>query len=213
VIDAARTENELLPAALAIAYSDRSQISANRAATMLAHPAPQVRTAALAQLTTPRTRRPVDGFPQTRSAEENNVLPGLSRLTADLPKEQIEALLKTDNPRQQAQAKLLLLAAGEKLEPAELERDIQPIAESKAKLFVAAALARAKRTDEAAVAWYRETYAAVSHEAGDSRLTALYDVLRALPGDELTELRRKMRQEKGAQLFDQNTNSSPHISL
>jgi hypothetical protein len=213
-IDNAKTDNELLLAALAIAFSDRAQISANRAAAMLAHSVPQVRTAALAQLAEPASRRRAEGFPQTRSVEENEVLPGLSRLTTELSKEKIEAFVKSGDARQQAQAKLLLLAAGDKLDLPELERELQPFVESKTKLFVAAALARAKRTDEAAIAFYRDTYAAISHEAGDSRLTALYEVLRALPGDELSELRRKMRQEKGAQLFEQNGPPTPNfISL
>jgi hypothetical protein len=95
-----------------------------------------------------------------------------------------------------------------------LERDLEPIAESKSKLFVVAALAKAQRTDEPAVAYYADTYASVSHEAGDVRLPALYDALRALPGDELSDLRRKMRTEKGAQLFEQNGSNSPSfISL
>jgi hypothetical protein len=210
----ANNDGELLPAALAIAFSDRAQISANRAVTMLGHPAPQVRDAALVQLAEPIFRRQVDGLPPTRSAEENDALPGLSRVTAELPKQQIETLAKTGNARQQVQAKLLLLAAGEKLDPAELERELEPAAESKSKLFVAAALAKADRTDEAAVTYYRETYADVSQDAGDARLPALYDALRSLPGDELSELRRKMRQEKGAQLFEQNGPPSPNfISL
>jgi thioredoxin 1 len=213
-IERAKADSELLPAALAIAFSDRSQISANRAATMLGHPASQVRRAALVQLAEPVFRRQVDGLPPTRSAEEHDPLPGLSRATAALPKHHIEALAKSGDARQQAQAKLLLLAAGDKLELAELERLVQPIAESKTKLLVAAALAKAKRTDDAAVAYYRETYAALSREAGDTRLPALYDAIRALPGEELSGLRRQMRQEKGAQLFEQNRPPSPsYISL
>ena len=104
---------------------------------------------------------------------------------------------------QQTEAKLLLLAAGEKQDLDQLEHDLPAEVGDETKLYIATALAKAKRTDAEAVGFYRDTYRSLSDDAADSRrLVALYQVLHNPIDDDVSDLRSQMRKEKGAQLFE-----------
>jgi hypothetical protein len=101
----------------------------------------------------------------------------------------------------------LLLAAGEHANLAALESQLAASHAELAKLTIAAALAKAGRTDEEAVKYYEQVYAESSTPAGggDDRIAAaLYEILRDLHGQPILELRRRMRNEKGSRLFNSN---------
>jgi hypothetical protein len=184
----------------------------------LGHPSEMVRRAALLTLAGPTARVQLEELLTTRRVHDVQILPGFWRTTEKLPVQQLQSLANTGDATIQAQARLLLVASGEPPAIEQLEREIQPIFGEQTKLFIASALAKSGRTGKEAVAFYRQTYVEVSaRAASDTRpLASLYEVLRELPGDEISELRRQMRKEKGSKLFENsgdNTFGFDHVPM
>jgi HEAT repeat protein/thiol-disulfide isomerase/thioredoxin/tetratricopeptide (TPR) repeat protein len=203
----AEVDSELLQTALSIALYDAAAPSAERAIMLLSHRMPSVRSAALQLLAMPASKLRDSRQPIPPTIDENPaVLPGFWRTTQEFPLQILRELMETENdPMQQSRAILLLLAAGERVDLAPLERQLSASQGEFAKLSIAAALAKSGRTDDEAIKYYEQVYAESSTRAGggDDRIAAaLYETLRELRSDALAELRRRMRNEKGASLFN-----------
>jgi hypothetical protein len=205
----AEAEGELLQTALAIALNDAAAPSAERAMLLLDHQLPAVRVAALQTLTIPRSAIKAKSEPLLPViVEYPGVLPGFWLSKQKPPIEILHGLVVAESdPAQQSRAILLLLAAGEHANLAALESQLAASHAELAKLTIAAAIAKAGRTDEEAVKYYEQVYAESSTPAGggDDRIAAaLYEILRDLDGQPILELRRRMRNEKGSRLFNNN---------
>jgi hypothetical protein len=203
-VQEAKEDSEALQVAVSIALSDAPTPSAQRAATMLVHPVPAARNAALRVLTSPAFLSRDEGAAFVPAVSDESVLPGLWRVAKPLPTETLRTLAAAGEEPQLSQAKLLLAATGEHIDLKQLEHAVPAPQRDYAKLCIAAALAKAGRIDEEAIAHYRQTYAESNADAQSqvARIpAALYEVLRDLPGEEIAELRRRMRQEKGAKIL------------
>jgi HEAT repeat protein/thiol-disulfide isomerase/thioredoxin len=209
-IHEAEADNDLLQLALTIALSDAAVPSARRAIILLDHKLPAVRSAALQLLAMPASLMPHDGDALTPTMDENpDVLPGFWRSTELFPVETLRDLLDAQSDAsQQSRAILLLLAAGERINLAPLEQQLTASHGELTRLSVAAAIAKAERTDDEAIKYYEQAYAESSTRTGggnDAIAAALYEILRDLEDDRIVELRRLMRKEKGSSLFNRDS--------
>ena len=209
-IDEAEVDGELLQTALTIVLNDAAVPSVERAMTFVGHQVPAVRNAALGLLATPRSQAQQEREPFLPSiGETSSVLPGFWQSKQKTPIKTLQDLLDAESdPAMQSRAILLLLAAGERAELAALERQLAASHAELTKLTIAAALAKAGRTDDEAVKYYEQVYVESSTPAGggDDRIAAaLYEILRDLGDQPIIELRRRMRNEKGSRLFNDNT--------
>lgn len=206
-VQEADDESELLRIALSILLGDAATPSAQRATALLSHRLPAVRGAALAFLASPGSQFG-DEQALVPTALEESVLPGLWRATEQFPIDDLRTLAAEGDDLQRSQAGLLLLAAGERVDLPQLERALAAPDGDQAKLCIAVALAKARRTDQEAITHYEQTYAE-SDDNNDPQMAqiaaALYETLRNLPGDEIAKLRRRMRHEKGSSLFNNLT--------
>ena len=203
-VQEAKEDSEALQVALLIVLGDATTPSAQRATTMLSHAVPAARSAALRFLASPVFLTRHDEAALVPLVRDASVLPGLWRVAEWLPLETLRKLVVAGEEPQQSQAKLLLAAAGEHVDLSQLEHSATEPQRDFAKLCVAAALAKAKRVDPEAIEYYRQTYAESNTDAHSevARIpAALYEMLRDLPCDEVAELRRRMRQEKGAKIL------------
>jgi hypothetical protein len=211
-IEEADKHSESLQVAVSIVLNDAPVPSAQRATMLLSNKVPAVRTAALQYLTYPGIA--MQSEKRTLAAVVNNqsVLPGLWRATEKFPVEELHKLAVTGGEIQKSQAKLLLAAGGEHIELAQLEHILPAKHAEYAKLCVAAALVKAGRNDHEAVEHYQATYSEAAKESRphDAQIfAALYEIIRYLPGDEVAELCRRIRNEKGTKLFN---NTSDNIN-
>ncbi len=194
--------------ALSIVFSDAPSASARCATGLLSHPLPAVRVAALRFLAVPTVVSRNETPALIPVVPSDAVLPGLWRATEKFPVDKLRRLAATGDVVQQFQAKLLLVATGEHLDLNQLDRALPAKQREYAKLCIAAALAKAGRNDREAIDRYQTTYADAAKDAHprDAQIVAaLYETLRDLPGDEIAELRRRMRKEKGSKLFNNSS--------
>lgn len=199
-IQSAEAEDETLKVALAIALFDASKPSAQRAVEFLNHKLPKVQLAALDLLASPGNVLHLSEQPSVPVvANVSGHLPGFWSLRDAYSLDNLKELAGSDDPRQQAQAKLLLLAAGEQIDLADLPSKIEELYQNHGNLLIATALAKAEKTDEPALKHYEKTFTSA---ANDSIAAGLYAVLRNLKGAEVAQLRRRMREEKGSSLFN-----------
>jgi hypothetical protein len=216
-IDKAESDGQLLQTALSIALNDAAAPSAERAMMLLSHELPAVRNAALQLLAVPRSAAHKRRELLPPSVDENpGILPGFWQSKQNPPVQILRDLVDAESDAgQQSQAILLLLAAGERADLASLENQLFASHGKLTKLSIAAALAKAGRTDDEAIKYYEQVYAESSTPAGggDDRVAAaLYEILRDLSGQPIIELRRRMRNEKGPSLFDRE-NVSVDVSF
>jgi hypothetical protein len=204
----AEQEGDLLQAALSIVLFDAAVPSADRAMMLLHHELPYVRRAALQRLALPASQSRSNAQLIAPAMSENpGFLPGFWRSTQKAPAKLLREMIDAESdPAQQSQAILLLLAAGEGVDLAPLESQLSPSHGEFTKLSIAAALAKAGRTDDEAVKYYEQVYAEsrTSAGGGDRIARSLYDVLRDLGAEPVAELRRLMRNEMGANLFNRD---------
>jgi hypothetical protein len=210
-IEAADKHSEPLQVAVSIVLSDAPVVSAQRANMLLSHRVPAIYTAALEYLAYPGVV--LQGEKRALSVVVNNpsVLPGFWRVKEKLPTDKLHKLAESADEIEEAQAKLLLVASGEHIERAGLKHALPAKYDAYSNLCFAAALAKAGRSDHEAVEHYTSTYSNVASENGphDTQIiAALYETLRDLTGDDVAELRRRIRNEKGAKLFNNNNNEN-----
>ncbi len=215
-ITEAERDGELLQTALSIALSDAAVPSADRAMMLLEHELPAVRSAALQRLALPAQQFRNSARPLLPAINENpGILPGFWRSTQKPPTKLLRDFVDAESePVQQSQAILLLLAADEGVDLPPLERQLAVSHGEFTKLSIAAAFAKSGRTDDDAVKYYGHVYAESRARAGgtdDQIIRALYEVLRDLRGEPVAELRRLMRSEKGASLFDRRRRYRSHL--
>jgi hypothetical protein len=211
----AEHDGELLQAELSIALYDAAIPSANRAIMLLDHEVPAVRSAALRLLSLPASQSRSDAQLILPAMSENpGFLPGFWRSTQKPPAKHLQDLIDGESdPVQQSQAILLLLAAGEGVDLAPLELQLSTSHGEFAKLSIAAALAKAGRTEKVAVKYYEQVYAESRTNAsgGDRIARSLYELLRDLDGEPVAALRRHMRNEMGSNLFNRDADIEMHF--
>jgi hypothetical protein len=204
----AEHDSALLQTALSIALYDAAVPSANRAIMLLDHELPAVQSAALQLLALPASQSRNDVQLVLPAMSENpGFLPGFWRSTQKAPAKLLRDLIDAESdPSLQSHTILLLLAAGEGVDLSPLESQLSATHGEFTKLSIAAALAKSGRTDEESVKYYEQVYAEsrASAGTGDRIARALYEVLRDLRGEPVAELRRLMRNEMGANLFNRD---------
>jgi hypothetical protein len=203
----ANKDTEILEVALAIALFDAPKASADRAAELLDHSVSTVQLAAMQTLALPGSSLVLHENPNVPTIDNSaGVLPGFWLATQSLPVPALQSLSKHEDSDVQSQAKLLLLAAGEKIDVSALHKALEEQIPATSSLAIAAALAKANRTDESSLQHYQSTYESA---ADDSTCAELYKVLKVLKGEEVAKLRSRMRAEKGAALFNTGPNVIP----
>src|SRR5690606_16715968 len=107
---------------------DASKPSAQRAVEFLNHKLPKVQLAALDLLASPGNVLHLSEQPSVPIvANVSGHLPGFWSLRDAYSLDNLKELAGSDDPRQQAQAKLLLLAAGEQIDLADLPSKIEEL--------------------------------------------------------------------------------------
>jgi hypothetical protein len=206
---ATKSDGLLLHVALALLFSDTTPPVANRAAALLAHPAAAARAEAVWVLSMPPSgrisRRKLD---TPFVYDHSDTLPGFSRIKDRFPADVLHRVIDNQNRDDKdsksltALVRLQLLSTGEATDLAQLEKDLHEPLTEYTKLSIAAALGKAGRTDDEALAWFEATYAELATASDEQKSAGLYEVLRGLDGERIIALRRKIRAKSGSGLFE-----------
>ena len=188
VLDETEEQNQLTRVATALALSDLRALSARRAVALLEHPVDEVAEQALIRLVSIDygSGRMGSGLPVPTLYYETPERFALQELDRPLPAEALRRF-QSDEPNQtSALADLLRVAAGEDLDPLEILRPLRGREQIRA--LMAVALARAGRTDPAAMQVYRLCV----ENIGSKEATAVQHALRNVKDERVSSLRRKL---------------------
>jgi thiol-disulfide isomerase/thioredoxin len=181
--------------ALALALSDTSELSTDRAVQWLEHRLVEVKLACAKRLLIKSDDYARESMEIGASiVYESNAPIGLWEIRRDLPVESLRELSKIDKPKAWY-VKLLLMSTGEEYALPEM---LKEHGSKEDMLPVVAALAKAERTDEEALAYYTKAAETLTAYGEPAQLLTL---LRGLDGKEIAELRRKLRAQDNSNGF------------
>lgn len=192
ILDESEEESRLTEVAAALALSDLRALSARRAVVLLEHPLKNVAEEALLRLVS-IDRIPdsaANGLPLAAIYYEQPRTFALQELDRPLPADGLRRFDSGEPTTISALADLLRLAAGEDRDPLEIIERLR--GREQVRSLVAVALARAGRTDEAAM----RVYVACVENAESEETTAVYRALRTVKDDRISNLRRQLLKAK-----------------